>query len=70
MTLAELRGLLRGEAFPDPDCAQLRCLRRSCARPRSQLVVEGAREVTDEERRQAFELQPTRLSKRACHSNT
>lgn len=54
MTLAELRGLL-GARLRDP--IALNCvLEEVMSAPRSQLVVQGAREVTDEELREALEL--------------
>jgi release factor glutamine methyltransferase len=54
VTLAELRGLL-GARLRDP--IALNCvLEEVMSAPRSQLVVQGAREVTDEELREALEL--------------
>jgi len=54
VTLAELRGLL-GARLPDPIALNCVLEKVMCA-PRSQLIVQGAREVTDEEFRQAVEL--------------
>jgi release factor glutamine methyltransferase len=54
VTLAELRGLL-GARLPDP--IALSCvLEEVMNAPRSQLIVEGGREVTDEEFRRAVGL--------------
>jgi release factor glutamine methyltransferase len=54
VTLAELRGLL-GERLSDPNALSVLLEEVMCA-SRSQLIVQGAREVTDDEVRQAVEF--------------
>jgi len=54
VTLTELRGLL-GERLPDSNALSLLLEEVMCA-TRSELILQGAREVTDEEFRQAVEF--------------